>query len=66
VESAERAATRAPPPPRAAAIVDGLQLRGVAADARGGVLRLGPAPYLVDRQIDDALTALGDTVRALG
>jgi kynureninase len=66
VAIADRAGFLALASARAAAIVDGLQLRGVAADARGGVLRLGPAPYLVDRQIDDALTALGDTVRALG
>jgi kynureninase len=66
VAIADRAGFLALASARAAAIVDGLQLRGVAADARGGVLRLGPAPYLEDRQIDDALTALGDVVRALG
>jgi kynureninase len=50
---------------RATDIVAGLRARNVAADARGDVLRLGPAPYLEDRQLDDALLALADSVRTL-
>lgn len=47
---------------RAADIVRGLRTRGVAADARGTVVRLGPAPYLADEQLDAAVSALGDVV----
>ena len=32
-------------------------------DARGDVLRLGPAPYLSDRQLRDAIGILGGIVR---
>jgi selenocysteine lyase/cysteine desulfurase len=42
----------------AARLVAELHERGVHADARGPLLRLGPAPYLCDRQLRDALTAL--------
>jgi kynureninase len=49
----------------AASIVSGLRTRGVFADARGDVLRLGPAPYLDDRQLDDALAALAETLKEL-
>jgi kynureninase len=42
-----------------------LDERGVATDSRGDVLRLGPAPYLSDRQLRDAIAALDDAVRAL-
>ena len=41
-----------------------LRERGVFADARGDVLRLGPAPYLRDDQLTDAVAALGEVVRA--
>jgi kynureninase len=51
--------------PRAADLVAGLRARGVSADARGDTLRLGPAPYLCDDQLDAALVALGETARAL-
>lgn len=47
--------------PHAAALVAGLRARGVAADARGSVLRLGPAPYLCDDQLDAAMAALAIT-----
>jgi hypothetical protein len=33
-------------------------------DCRGDVLRFGPAPYLSDRQLRDAMSALGEVVRA--
>ncbi|HEY0706058.1 MAG TPA: kynureninase, partial [Polyangia bacterium] len=51
---------------RAADLVSGLAARGVAVDARGDTLRLGPAPYLSDQQLDDALAALVETARTLG
>jgi len=37
--------------------------RGVATDFRGDVLRLGPAPYLSDAQLDAAIAALGEVAR---
>jgi kynureninase len=49
--------------PIAAALVQGLQTRGVSADSRGDILRLGPAPYLSDRQLRDAMGLLGEVVR---
>ncbi len=46
--------------PRAQAFHEGLAARGVATDYRDDLLRLGPAPYLSDRQLDDAVATLGD------
>jgi len=46
--------------PRAAALADELRRRGVWADVRGDTLRLGPAPYLSDAQLDAALAALAE------
>jgi hypothetical protein len=43
-----------------------LHARGVLADARGDVLRLGPAPYLSDRQLRDAIGLLGEAARESG
>jgi hypothetical protein len=40
-----------------------LRERGVHADARGETLRLGPAPYLRDEQLRDAIQALGEALR---
>jgi kynureninase len=51
--------------PRAETILAGLRARGVLADQRERTLRLGPAPYLGDRQLEDAIAALGEVVRAL-
>jgi kynureninase len=51
--------------PRAPALVRKLQERGVATDSRGDVLRLGPAPYLSDRQLQDAVALLGEAARGL-
>jgi kynureninase len=48
--------------PVAAALVRGLRARGVWTDARGEVLRLGPAPYLSDRQLRDAMGLVGEVV----
>ncbi len=42
----------------AARIVEGLRREGVWVDARGDVLRLGPAPYTTDDEIDATLAAL--------
>jgi kynureninase len=49
--------------PVAATLVQSLRAREVWTDARGEVLRLGPAPYLSDRQLRDAVGLLGDAVR---
>jgi len=35
-------------------------------DYRADVLRLGPAPYLSDAQLGDAMHALGRVMRELG
>ncbi|MEA2645466.1 MAG: kynureninase, partial [Chloroflexota bacterium] len=45
---------------RAAAIASQLALRGVLTDTRGPRLRLGPAPYLSDAQLLDAMGILGE------
>ena len=41
-----------------------LRARGVHADVRGDLLRLGPAPYLRDDQVRDAVAALGEALGA--
>lgn len=51
--------------PRAAELQRALAQRGVRCDARGHVLRLGPAPYLSDDQLKAAMTALGEAARQL-
>jgi len=51
---------------QAARLVAGLRARGVSADERGDILRLGPAPYLDDTQLDAAMAALGEAARELG
>ena len=40
-----------------------LRERGVFVDARGNVLRLGPAPYLRDDQLEEAVSALREAAR---
>jgi kynureninase len=50
--------------PRAPQVAHSLRARGVFVDARGEVLRIGPAPYLRDDQLDDAVSALDDVLRA--
>jgi kynureninase len=52
--------------PRAREFAQRLRERGVLVDARGDVLRLGPAPYLRDDQLMDAVAALGEVVRGGG
>ena len=44
--------------PGAAAVVRSLRGRGVHADSRGDLLRLGPAPYVTEGEIDAALANL--------
>ena len=51
--------------PHAGALNKALKERGVYTDYRKDILRLGPAPYLSDRQLRDGIAALGDAVRAL-
>ena len=51
--------------PRSEELVRLLRERGVRTDQRADRLRLGPAPYLSDRQLRDALAALEESVRAL-
>ena len=41
--------------PRAADISSALRARDVFIDARGDILRIGPAPYLDDQQLDDGV-----------
>ena len=50
--------------PHAGRLHRGLRERGVWSDYRGDVLRLGPAPYVSDAQIDMAIEALGEVARA--
>ncbi len=50
--------------PQAGRLAAGLHARGAMVDARGEVLRFGPAPYLTDRQLGDAMAVLGEVVRA--
>ncbi len=49
--------------PMATALTQALHARGVFTDARGTVIRFGPAPYLCDRQLRDAIAVLGEAVR---
>jgi kynureninase len=51
--------------PRAGELSRRLARRGVATDFRGEVLRLGPAPYLADGQLREAMAILGEVAREL-
>jgi len=51
--------------PKARELVRRLRERGVFVDARGDVLRVGPAPYLRDDQLTDAIAILGEAIRGL-
>jgi kynureninase len=42
-----------------------LREQGVWVDYRGDALRLGPAPYVNDRQLRDAIGLLGQLARSL-
>ncbi|HMA39131.1 MAG TPA: hypothetical protein VKP10_03580 [Gemmatimonadales bacterium] len=52
--------------PRAGEISQALRQRGVWTDYRGDTLRLGPAPYLSDAQLRDAVARLEEVVAAVG
>ncbi len=49
--------------PMAGQICDNLKQRGVFCDSRHHSLRLGPAPYLSDEQLDRAIETLGEVAR---
>jgi kynureninase len=51
--------------PRAGELQRALSQRGVLTDSRGPWLRLGPAPYLSDEQLETAIALLGEAVTAL-
>jgi kynureninase len=51
--------------PRAGELVAGLRRRGVWADWRDAALRLGPAPYLSDDQLREAMAILAESVREM-
>ncbi len=51
--------------PLAGKLQKALKDAGVFTDSRGTTLRLGPAPYLSDRQIEEAVGILGESVRWL-
>jgi kynureninase len=48
--------------PQARELARGLRERDVFVDARGEVMRMGPAPYLRDDQLTDAVAALGEVI----
>lgn len=48
--------------PGAATVRQRLRAAGVFTDHRGPLLRLGPAPYVSDRQLDDAVAALAEAL----
>ena len=52
--------------PHAGEICCKLRGRGVYADFRGRVMRMGPAPYMTGEQLDEAVAVLGEVVAALG
>ena len=52
--------------PHAQALHDGLASREAFTDWRETVLRFGPAPYLTDTQLLNAMGALGDVARDVG
>lgn len=51
--------------PHAGDLVRALRQAGVSADSRGEILRLGPAPYLSDEQLLDAVAKLSRIVTVL-
>jgi kynureninase len=51
--------------PRAGELQRALSERGVLTDSRGPWLRLGPAPYLSDEQLETAIALLGEAVTEL-
>jgi kynureninase len=51
--------------PYAAELKDALHKRGVLTDSRGRYLRLGPAPYLSEAQLESAIGVLGEALAPL-
>ena len=51
--------------PNASALSEALRERDVFVDSRGDALRLGPAPYLSDRRLNDAVGLLGELALTL-
>jgi kynureninase len=51
--------------PHAEAIWRGLKESGVYTDQRAEIVRLGPAPYLSDHQLEESMERLGQVVRAI-
>lgn len=51
--------------PYAGRLQELLVARGVLCDSRGSHLRLGPAPYVRDEQLEEAVGQLGEVVRSL-
>jgi kynureninase len=64
IEPSRRAGFLAIRTPRARDFAHRLHERGVFVDARGDVLRLGPAPYLRDDQLSEAVERLGEVARS--
>lgn len=52
--------------PNAGRLVEALRKRSVFVDSRGSILRIGPAPYLLDEEIDQGVEALIESAAALG
>ena len=48
--------------PHAEALVRSLRAQSVFTDHRGDILRLGPAPYVSDDQLTNAIAAVGETI----
>lgn len=51
--------------PHARSIRAALLERGVFTDARGDILRMGPAPYITTEQIEQAIRALSESVKEI-
>lgn len=51
--------------PQARTIRASLLDKGVFTDARGDILRMGPAPYITSRQIEQAIEALAKSIREI-
>jgi kynureninase len=65
VTLSQRAGFLALTSPHAAELVKALRTRGVFSDSRGEILRLGPAPYLCDAQLDASIEALAECVASI-
>ena len=65
VDDARRGAFVTVRHPRAGELVKRLRERHVWVDSRGDLLRIGPAPYLADDEIDRGVDIIGETISAL-